>query len=447
VRRIRPSLLLSAFTTTVAFLALALSDFPGLGDMGSLAAVGIPVSLVFAIISIPAFLDPDPQPTAVLRGLAQGFGALVDWLGRRRWVAVALCAAAVVVAAAGLPAQRWEDDPSALTAIHPELYAESERVRERAADFDGGRFVVALAPSAELALQRNDQIAGRLAGLVAEGKLGSVGSLHAFLWSEALQRRNLKALRSAPELAEAIDAAYASQGFRRGSFRAFDAAVVEPEAAPLRPDDLRGSPLERLMDSLVQLDGRWAAVTYLRGVDSAPALREALADLQGVYYIDQREIVAGLYEGYRRSTVRVIGLGSLLVLLVLLLRYRSVTYGLLAFLPSGLAVLATVGIFGLLGTTMNVVSAISLLVVLGIGVDYGIFAVDAGRRSSQQAATLCSLLIACLTSVCVFGLLGLAGQPVLRAIGLTTSVGVLLAFLLSPAALILARARAGRKGA
>ncbi len=43
VARIRASLLLSGLTTTLAFTALALSDFPGLRDMGTFAAIGIPV--------------------------------------------------------------------------------------------------------------------------------------------------------------------------------------------------------------------------------------------------------------------------------------------------------------------------------------------------------------------------------------------------------------------
>ena len=83
--------------------------------------------------------------------------------------------------------------------------------------------------------------------------------------------------------------------------------------------------------------------------------------------------------------------------------------------------------------------AISLLLVLGMGVDYGIFAVDGARRNEHQGTTLSSLLVSCLTSVFVFGVLALSTQPVLRAIGLTTGVGVLLALLLAPVVLTLAK--------
>ena len=93
---------------------------------------------------------------------------------------------------------------------------------------------------------------------------------------------------------------------------------------------------------------------------------------------------------------------------------------------------------------VNVASAVSLLVILGMGVDYGIFAVDSATRAGSQGATLSSLLVSCVTSVFVFGILALSEQPVLRAIGLTTGIGVLLALSLSPAALALARPRGAR---
>ncbi|MEO1935079.1 MAG: MMPL family transporter, partial [Myxococcales bacterium] len=424
-RRIGPSLVLSASTTTVAFMALAVSDFPGLAEMGRFAAIGIPIALGVTLISIPAFLSDDTPPTAALLGLSQRFDQLVDWLEGRRWIALAGCAVGVCVIAAGLPQIRWEDDPSSLMTLDPELIAESERVRERISDFDGGRFIVALAGSPEEVLVLNDRVARRLDRAVEAGALAGVGSLHAFLWSEALQRENLETLQAVTGLANRIDSAYTARGFRPGSFDAFYSAVANPSTGPLRPSDLEGSALERFTDSLVDLDGRWAVVTYLRGVRSSLLLRDALKGLEGVHYIDQREIMAGVYGAYRRSTLQAIAIGSVLVLLILLIRYRNIRRASLAFLPPGMAALATLGLFGLIGTPVSIVSAISLIVVLGMGVDYGIFAVDTTDHHDRAGITMAGLMISCLTSLFVFGLLSFASQPVLRSIGLTTGIGVL----------------------
>ncbi len=439
VAQIRSSLLLSALTTTLAFVALALSDFPGLQAMGTFAAIGIAVALAVTLFSIPAFMSPSAVPTPAQHALAHGFARLVGWLGARDGLAVALFAACALIAAVGVPQLHWEDDPSTLIVGDPALIAESERVRARIADFDSGRFVVGLAPNAEAALVLNDQIHDQLAQAIAAGDLEGTSSLHTFLWSQALQRRNLEALRSVPDLAGRIDRIFVQSGFQSGAFRGFSAAVAAPSVAPLRAEDFAGTALERSVDSLVELEGRWAVVTYLRGVRSGDAIRRALAGLERARYIDQKEIVAGVYQGYRHSMVRVLALGCVIVFVVLQLRYRNLRAALLAFATAGLAALATYGAFGIFGVSVNVVSTVSLLLVLGMGVDYGIFTVDGARTSDRLGATLSSILVSCLTSVFVFGTLALSEQPALRAVGLTTGTGILFALVLSPAVFVMAR--------
>jgi predicted exporter len=439
VVRIRSSLLLSGLTTTLAFIALALSDFPGLQEMGTFAAIGIPVSLVVTFVSIPAFMGPSTSPSPTQNVLASASIGLVRWLDAHRVVAAAIFGVYGMISLAGIPQLRWEDDPSTLIAADPALLAESERVRQRIVDFDSGRFVVGLAPEVEAALILNEQIHRRLEQAKGAGHLEGIISLQSFLWSQTLQRENLRTLRSVSNLGDRIDRAYGASGFRRDAFRNFDATVATPQVAPLRPEDFAGSPLERALDSLVELDGRWAVVTYLRGAESGDAIRNALTGLDDAYYVDQKEIVADIYRGYRRSTVRMVVFGSVIVFVVLQLRYRNLRHGLLAFVCAALSALATYGVFGLLDVPVNVVSAISLLVVLGMGVDYGIFSVDAARSPERLGATLSSVLVSCLTSVFVFGALALSEQPALRAIGLTTGIGILFALALVPAVFVLAR--------
>jgi len=439
VARIRGPLLLSGATTTLAFLSLSLSRFPGLGEMGTFAAIGVPVSLLLTIFVLPAFLTQRSTSTPTQRAVSAGFVRLSSLLGRRPGLLWAVLLGFVAVAVLGLPRLHWQDDPSKLMTLDAGLLAEASRVQHRVGAFDGSRFVVGLAPDPESALVLNERIYARLSPLVASGDLEGVGSLSAFLFSEALQRRNLSTLRAEPDLHRRIDAAFTAMDFRPGAFAEFATALESPSAGPLRPEDLKGSPLERVLAALVELDGRFVVVTLMQGVNSGAAIRKALEGLEDVHYIDQKEIMAGVYEGYRRSTVRMVAVGAIVVLIVLQLRYRRPVRGLLAFLPAALAAGATLGIFGLFAVPVNVVHAISLLVVLGMGVDYGIFAVDAADDLERQGSTLTSLLVSCVTSVFVFGVLALSELSVLRAIGLTTGVGVLLALALSPLVLALAR--------
>jgi predicted exporter len=413
--------------------------------MGMFGAIGVPVSLALTLLCLPAFLGASRSPSLAQRNLSNGFEHLVVWLQRRRWVGYAVFAGFAILAAAGLPGTRWEDDPSELMAADPERLAESERVRLRVADFDSGRFVVGLAGDREAALALNDEIHSRLQPGIAAGDFEGMMSLHSFIWSQALQRENLEALRRERDLTQRIDEAFSPAGFRAGAFDGFEGAIAQPRVAPLVPDDFDDSHLARVMDSLVALEGRWAVVTYLRGIRSGDVVRARLGSLDGAHYLDQREIVGEVYQGFRETTVRMVALGSAVVFIVLVIRYREILRGLLAFLPPALAALATFGLFGLLEIPVNVVSAVSLLVVLGMGVDYGIFTVDGAARPERLGPTLSSLLISCLTSICVFGILALSEQTALRSLGLTVGIGTTFALILSPPVYVLARQLEARR--
>jgi predicted exporter len=77
----------------------------------------------------------------------------------------------------------------------------------------------------------------------------------------------------------------------------------------------------------------------------------------------------------------------------------------------------------------------SLAMVTGMGDDYGIFCADSLDRHEDFGATLLSMLMSCLTTAFVFGTLALSTQPSLRAIGLTTGLGIILCFLMAPVAM------------
>jgi len=187
------------------------------------------------------------------------------------------------------------------------------------------------------------------------------------------------------------------------------------------------------------MEDGFAVVTHLQEVRSPGSVRARLSDLENAYLIDQEKIVADVYRGYRESTTWMVGLGSAVAFCVLGVRYRNPLRGFLAVLPAAVGTLGVLGLFGLLGHPVNVIGAVSLLVVLGMGVDYGIFCVDSVGKPGGAVAALSSLVISWLTSVFVFGALALSGQPALQSIGLTASVGISLSLLAAPCVVVMAR--------
>lgn len=440
-QRVWLSLTLAALTTIASFAGLSVTSFVGFRELGVFSVIGVAGALVATLFLLPDLASGRVRPISA--PLAERLAALLVRLQRRRALLLLLPALVLALGAFALPRLRWNDDLSRLGQPDPRLQLEEKRVRERISSFDGGRFVIVLADDPDEAVARNDAVDARLAALAAEGALAGARSLHDLLWSQDLQRRNLAALRASPELAARLDAAFRGAGFRAGAFAAFERAIAEPPE-PLTLAELRASPLGPLAAPLVlELGDRTALITYLRGVRDASAVRAALADLPDVHLFEQREFINQIAAQFRDRTLLQIVLGSVCVLGVLMLRYRDWRRASAAFLPSLLTAILVLSAFALAGVETNLLHAVSLLIVMGMGVDYGIFVVDADAEPAELGATLVSCLLCCLTTILGFGTLALSSHPALRAIGLTTGLGIALSLLLAPATLLLLRAAKG----
>jgi len=440
-RRVTMGLVLGAFTTATGFAAMAWTSFPGVREMAVTCSVGILAALVVTRFILPPLVGPAPaRPSLLARGAALG-ERVFAWVAahpRARTVGVV---AVAVVCLAGLPRLRWLDALAALNAADPAIKAETDRVRERVSRMDDGRFVVAAARDEEGALRLADAIAARLDGARDAGELEAFVSVHAFLWSADLQRRSRAAVAASPRLGARTVEALAREGFKPEAFAPFakaaDALAAPDTQPPLTAEMLRASPLGALVRPFfVELGEQVGVLTFLRGVKEPARLAARLADLPGVRVFDQAAFLDDVYGRFRVQTIQAIAVGLVLIFFVHMLRYRRWRPALGALLPALLAVLATLGVLGLVGVRPNLVHGLSLLIIISVGIDYGVFLVECVQGGGIGPTSM-SLVASFSTALFSFGLLALSATPVLRAIGLTTAIGITASLLFSPLALVL----------
>ncbi|MEZ4452428.1 MAG: DUF3261 domain-containing protein [Nannocystaceae bacterium] len=247
LRRIWPGLALGAATTVAGFLGLAWTSFPGLREMAVFACVGVVGALLAVRLLLPPLMPTSPAPGAIQRAAAALCGRALAAMGRaRRGLALALVVV-VGLTALGLGRLEFVDDIRAFSQVDPELLAEDERVRGRVSRMDAGRFFIAIGDDEEAALDRSDALARRLGDALAAGEVAEVRSLHALVWSAALQRRSLAALRAAPGLVDRVNAAYEAEGFRPGALAPFARDLAAEPPPPLTIADLEGTALAELV--------------------------------------------------------------------------------------------------------------------------------------------------------------------------------------------------------
>jgi len=436
--RLAPSISMGALTTMASFAGLGLTAFPGFRQMAFVAAVGVGAALATTLLVVPLFVSENARPTRAAGTSARVLGIAVGWLRHHRRVLGAVPVLTVLLGLVAVPGVQWEDDVSKLGTVDPVLDREEHRVRDRVSPFEMGRAVMMLASDEQEALLRTEEITRRLHRLREQGAITGFRTAADIVWSRELQRRNRAAIVAEAGLGERVTSGFARAGFRPESFEQFRKDLASPAVAPLEISDLRGTGLEQLVEPMIiELDGRFATISYIREPRDEAAVRVAMSEIPGARYFVQRDFVNELYAGFRTANLQQVLSGSVLVVLVLFARYRRWRPALAAFLPSALVPILVLSVLSLSGVAINLLHVVSVVMVMGMGTDYGVFLVDGHRDPAELEATLVSILLCCLTTVATFAVLAISTHPALRAIGLTTGLSVLLSMLLAPVSFLL----------
>jgi predicted exporter len=145
--------------------------------------------------------------------------------------------------------------------------------------------------------------------------------------------------------------------------------------------------------------------------------------------IDMLEESGSLFDGYRHEVLWLSGVGCLFILVLLLAWRRSWERSLRVAAPLVCAVMCVTAALVLQGVQLTILHLVGLLLVVAVGSNYALFFDRSAQTGSAQyrQQTQVALLVANLTSVGSFSLLGLSKVPVLVAIGSTVAPGVFLA--------------------
>ncbi len=105
---------------------------------------------------------------------------------------------------------------------------------------------------------------------------------------------------------------------------------------------------------------------------------------------------------------------------MLLPRYGRRAWRVLA--PTGTGILFTVAVLGMIGQPVQLMHVLALLLLLGMGVDYGIFLEEA--HGVRRARGWLAVVLASTSALLSFGLLGLSATPALHFFGVTMLIGI-----------------------
>lgn len=410
-RRMAGALLSAALSTAAAYCTLALTPLPGLRQMAVLAACGV-VGTLFTVLTVLPRLErwvPKDQ-TRLMRLIAQALPKLprLDASALRRpavLFGLALFAAALLF---GLSRMQFDAGIRDLQGA-PQKLLESQLAVSRALALPSpAQAFVLQGPTLSETLEHEEALLSALQA-IPELKSLTPSGLSMLLPSDAKQDadRDLVAAATAaaaPRLLELLGA-----------------SPKGPDAQRMALNDLESTPWRELTHRFVLENepGRAVTVLMLAGVEPKhlPFLTKAAEAVPGAYFVD---ITRGMSEGlslYRDLILMVLAAGIVLLWALLALRFGRESWR--AVLPSALGILAALAVFGWTGTPVTIFTALGLVLVLGLGVDYGIFLTG----SPSDGRTSAAVLFSGVTTLLSFGLLVFSATPALRAFGITVLVG------------------------
>jgi len=127
---------------------------------------------------------------------------------------------------------------------------------------------------------------------------------------------------------------------------------------------------------------------------------------------------------YEQSALYALGV----ILIVLMIDFRSVWFALLAAAPLCVGVAQMFGLMGLLNIPLNPANMIGLPLILGIGVDYGVHIIHDFReqrgRYRISPSTAVAVMVDALTTIVGYGSLMVASHQGLQSMGRVLTLGV-----------------------
>jgi predicted exporter len=431
LRRLMPALVLALVTTVIGYLGLALTPFPGLQQVAVFSTVG----LVFAWLTVICWF-----PTLAWRGTLQS-GRLAEQYAAtmQHWpvlrcdrgtLAVALLS--IAFAAFGFSRLDTEDDIRSLQ--NPPKYLVDEQIKlNQLLDAPApAQFYLVRGPTAEAVLQREEMLRERLEPMIAQRLISGYQAISNWVPSfraqdehrQLIQEKLLNDGGALNMLAEQIG--------ESGKWAARSREGLLASALPLSPEKFFQSPISEPGRPiwLGNVDGTYASMVALRGAkkDSLPILQQAARGLEGVQWVDKVSEISSVLAAYRQYMTWVVVLSYFAVYGLLYPRYGRATWRVVA--PTALASLATLALLGSVGASLQLFHVLALMLLLGIGVDYGIFFQEHfGRR---DAIAWLSVALSAINTLLSFGLLSLSKTPALQAFGLTMLIGTVTLCLVVP---------------
>jgi len=406
--------------TICAFSLLMFSSLPGQRQLGAFSIIGVLASLAMSLILLPHMMQASPG----------GKDAHCFILKNRRQARPLITVVIWVLLMTGCLWQAghiaFSGNLNALNFVPDRLHAVEQMIKETWGDFRGHAMIFSEGKDMESALQINDTLFRYLKESTGGAEIISIASMLPSIKTQQTNREAWAVFWSERE--DRVRRTLLEEGKRLGfSGNAFDPFFSGLNSSPstILPGDLNLSGVEAILDSMIiRSDEKVSILTLAPDTAEIRALIDQGRDsLPGVRFVSQSYFSEMIRKAVGHDFLRFIAGALFLIFLLLLLLFRDIKKVLLSLIPVATGMIFMFGVMGMLNIPFNIFNIISTILIIGLGVDYGIFMVCKCSEDYEHD-TDTAVLLSGLTTLTGFGALIFARHPALHSIGITVLLGI-----------------------
>jgi predicted exporter len=432
IHRIWPTLRLGVFTTILGYAAMAMTDLTGLAQLGVFSIIGLATAALLTRSLLPALI-PDIYPPYLEQPRLFRLAQRLDVKASKLFYAVIVLLTLLLLSNLWRTENIWSEDITELSPVSTKALSQYQQFREQTGIPDVRYFILIAGKDIESILQTQESMTPLLNMSVTNGDLQGFEMISNFIPSLQQQTQRQNFLPDSSTLRSKISESLQELPLRTETFEFFIKDVESTrDMKLLNMDVLAGTPLEtQLQRLLLNNNKNLFGLVRLHGVVNPQHLGLQLKHMvtDKVYFVDTKANSNRLLHNFRTEALQRIAWALALIIVILWLGLRDGQRMLRVMLPVILAVAIAAAVPLVLGENLNLFHLVSLLLVAGIGLDYGLF--FSRNTTEDKIYTLHALLVCAISTSTVFAMLAFSRIPVLHAIGTTVSVGVVAAFVWS----------------
>lgn len=430
IKNIWPTMRLGAITTSFGFFALTQTNFNGLAQLGVFAMSGLLTAALITRYILPYLitLRPVRQNSVIPKWVKQVNCKNIKF----NTINTILIISVAIILLFNFPIH-WESDIAKLSPVSLEQLSIDRKLRKQLNADDLVNVAILKAKDSNGILLESEELSSALDEMVKLKIITSYRAPSHILPSTERQRKRQHNLPDSIVLEQNVKKALEKSHFSAKSFNLFRKEVEESKLlAPLDKQNLNGTLLDRQLSAMLfKNQNEWFGIIRFIGVKDKVALSKRLENLddQDIKYLNIKEVSQSIVNGFRDEALILIAIGLVIIFMTLLVGLRDNQRLIRVCFIVGAALSFNILTLNILGQALSIFHLISLLLVLGLGLDYSLFFTRRGDNKEIRARTSYGMLVCFGSTALVFGMLALSNIPVLRAIGLTVFIGVSFCFL------------------